>query len=107
MRRLRCSQQRTMDFVGSDINRCSGTAPVVDGFDIMPCKFSITRAMAVSGLKRVFMAESRGNDACCSHYPRETHARAGNQPVIVSPQDSAAGQIGSRATAFAPGSRCD
>jgi hypothetical protein len=36
MRRLRCSQQRTMDFVGSDINRCSGTVPVVDGFNNMP-----------------------------------------------------------------------
>jgi hypothetical protein len=25
-----------MDFVGSDINRCSGTVPVVDGFNNMP-----------------------------------------------------------------------
>jgi hypothetical protein len=106
MRRLRCSQQRTIDFVGSDINRCSGTVPVVDGFNIMPRKFSITRATAISALKRAFSAKSRENHVCSSHYPRETHAPTDKHPNGVSPQDNSGGQTGPRAMAFAPGSRC-
>lgn len=35
-RRLRCSQQRTMDFVGPDMDRWSDATLFVDGFGVMP-----------------------------------------------------------------------
>ncbi len=94
-----------MDLVGSDINRCSGTAPVVDGFNIMLDEISITCATAVSGLKRAFSGKAREIDACSSHYPREAHARAGIRPNYVLRRDNAAGQSVSRRLAFAPGSK--